>query len=197
MSIVMSDDSYSVKFPINEPAAGKRKSQIDEYLEAYCGAGVQHIALQTKDVIAHRGEIARARESSFCAFPTPTTTSCRRASARYRKTSTPSAISESWSTATRRATCCRFLPSRCRIVRRCFTRSSSARAAAASAKATSRRCSRPSKPSRPAAAICNDPDLVMIPVAPCPPKRLSFRASALYARVEEPCVLHVCPTQDR
>jgi 4-hydroxyphenylpyruvate dioxygenase len=51
MSIVMSDDSYSVKFPINEPAAGKRKSQIDEYLEAYCGAGVQHIALQTKDVI--------------------------------------------------------------------------------------------------------------------------------------------------
>ena len=52
MSIVMSDDSYSVKFPINEPAAGKRKSQIDEYLEAYCGAGVQHIALQTKDVIA-------------------------------------------------------------------------------------------------------------------------------------------------
>jgi 4-hydroxyphenylpyruvate dioxygenase len=52
MSIVMSDDSYSVKFPINEPAPGKRKSQIDEYLEAYCGAGVQHIALQTKDIVA-------------------------------------------------------------------------------------------------------------------------------------------------
>jgi 4-hydroxyphenylpyruvate dioxygenase len=51
MSIVMSDDSYSVKFPINEPAPGKRKSQIDEYLEAYCGAGVQHIALQTKDIV--------------------------------------------------------------------------------------------------------------------------------------------------
>ncbi len=51
MSIVMSDDSYSVKFPINEPAPGKRKSQIDEYLEAYCGAGVQHIALQVKDVL--------------------------------------------------------------------------------------------------------------------------------------------------
>ena len=51
MSIVMSDDSYSVKFPINEPAAGKRKSQIDEYLEAYGGPGVQHIALQTKDVL--------------------------------------------------------------------------------------------------------------------------------------------------
>ncbi|MGZ4814848.1 MAG: 4-hydroxyphenylpyruvate dioxygenase [Terriglobales bacterium] len=51
MSIVMSDDSYSVKFPINEPAPGKRKSQIDEYLEAYCGPGVQHIALQVKDVL--------------------------------------------------------------------------------------------------------------------------------------------------
>ena len=51
MSIVMSDDSYSVKFPINEPAPGRRKSQIDEYLEAYCGAGVQHIALQSKDIL--------------------------------------------------------------------------------------------------------------------------------------------------
>jgi 4-hydroxyphenylpyruvate dioxygenase len=52
MSIVMSDDSCSVKFPINEPAPGLRKSQIDEYLEAYQGAGVQHIALEVKDVIA-------------------------------------------------------------------------------------------------------------------------------------------------
>lgn len=51
MSIVMSDDSYSVKFPINEPAPGRRKSQIDEYLEAYGGPGVQHIALQVKDVL--------------------------------------------------------------------------------------------------------------------------------------------------
>jgi 4-hydroxyphenylpyruvate dioxygenase len=51
MSIVMSDDSYSVKFPINEPAPGRRKSQIDEYLEWYGGPGAQHIALQTKDVL--------------------------------------------------------------------------------------------------------------------------------------------------
>ncbi|MBV9743036.1 MAG: 4-hydroxyphenylpyruvate dioxygenase [Acidobacteriia bacterium] len=51
MSIVMSDDSYSVKFPINEPAPGSRKSQVDEYLEAYCGPGVQHIALQVEDVL--------------------------------------------------------------------------------------------------------------------------------------------------
>ena len=51
MSIVMSDDSHSVKFPINEPAPGRRKSQIDEYLEWNHGPGVQHIALQCRDVI--------------------------------------------------------------------------------------------------------------------------------------------------
>ena len=50
MSIVMSDDSFAIKFPINEPAAGKRKSQIDEYLDFYGGPGVQHIALQTIDI---------------------------------------------------------------------------------------------------------------------------------------------------
>jgi 4-hydroxyphenylpyruvate dioxygenase len=50
MSIVMSDDSYSIKFPINEPAGGRRKSQIEEYLEYYRGPGVQHIALLTADI---------------------------------------------------------------------------------------------------------------------------------------------------
>jgi 4-hydroxyphenylpyruvate dioxygenase len=49
MSIVMSDDSQSVKFPINEPAAGRKKSQIEEYLDAYGGPGVQHIALLCAD----------------------------------------------------------------------------------------------------------------------------------------------------
>jgi 4-hydroxyphenylpyruvate dioxygenase len=51
MSIVMSDDSQSVKFPINEPAAGRRRSQIQEYLDYNGGPGVQHIALQTRDII--------------------------------------------------------------------------------------------------------------------------------------------------
>jgi 4-hydroxyphenylpyruvate dioxygenase len=59
MSIVMSDDSYSVKFPINEPAPGKRKSQIAEYLEAYQGPGVQHIALQVTDVLATVDKLQR------------------------------------------------------------------------------------------------------------------------------------------
>ncbi|HSR53262.1 MAG TPA: 4-hydroxyphenylpyruvate dioxygenase [Acidobacteriota bacterium] len=51
MSIVMSDDSFSIKFPINEPAQGRKKSQIEEYLDYYEGAGVQHIALQTDDIV--------------------------------------------------------------------------------------------------------------------------------------------------
>jgi 4-hydroxyphenylpyruvate dioxygenase len=50
MSIVMSDNSYAIKFPINEPAPGRRKSQIDEYLDFYCGPGVQHVALLTLDI---------------------------------------------------------------------------------------------------------------------------------------------------
>jgi 4-hydroxyphenylpyruvate dioxygenase len=59
MSIVMSDDSYFVKFPINEPAPGKRKSQIDEYLEAYGSPGVQHIALRVTDVIETVGKLQK------------------------------------------------------------------------------------------------------------------------------------------
>ena len=52
MSKVVADGSRKVKFPINEPAAGKKKSQIDEYLEFYNGPGVQHIALTTDDIVA-------------------------------------------------------------------------------------------------------------------------------------------------
>ena len=52
MSKVVADGSRKVKFPLNEPAAGKRKSQIDEYLEFFGGPGVQHIALATDDIVA-------------------------------------------------------------------------------------------------------------------------------------------------
>jgi 4-hydroxyphenylpyruvate dioxygenase len=51
MSKVVADGSRKVKFPINEPAAGKKKSQIDEYLEFYGGPGVQHLALATDDIV--------------------------------------------------------------------------------------------------------------------------------------------------
>jgi 4-hydroxyphenylpyruvate dioxygenase len=52
MSKVVADGNRKVKFPLNEPALGKRKSQIDEYLEFYGGPGVQHIALATDDIVA-------------------------------------------------------------------------------------------------------------------------------------------------
>ena len=52
MSIVMSDDNRVVKFPINEPAPGRKKSQIDEYLEWYAGPGVQHVALLCGDILS-------------------------------------------------------------------------------------------------------------------------------------------------
>ncbi len=52
MSKVVASGNHRVKFPLNEPAVGKRKSQIDEYLEFYQGAGAQHLALATNDIIA-------------------------------------------------------------------------------------------------------------------------------------------------
>src|SRR3954462_10087256 len=52
MSKVVANGNHRVKFPLNEPALGKRKSQIDEYLEFYDGAGCQHIALATNDIVA-------------------------------------------------------------------------------------------------------------------------------------------------
>ncbi|SHK91684.1 4-hydroxyphenylpyruvate dioxygenase [Actinacidiphila paucisporea] len=52
MSKVVADGTRKVKFPLNEPAVAKRKSQIDEYLEFYGGPGVQHIALATNDIVA-------------------------------------------------------------------------------------------------------------------------------------------------
>lgn len=52
MSKVMSNGNGRIKFPINEPAAGKKKSQIEEYLDFYKGPGVQHIAVATDDIVA-------------------------------------------------------------------------------------------------------------------------------------------------
>jgi 4-hydroxyphenylpyruvate dioxygenase len=51
MSKVVANGTRKVKFPLNEPAAGTRKSQIDEYLEFYGGPGAQHVALATNDIL--------------------------------------------------------------------------------------------------------------------------------------------------
>ncbi len=68
MSKVVADGTRKVKFPINEPAIGKKKSQIDEYLEFYGGPGVQHIALTTDDIVAAVRHMQRA---GVAFLPTP------------------------------------------------------------------------------------------------------------------------------
>ncbi|KAF9383142.1 hypothetical protein BGX21_001638, partial [Mortierella sp. AD011] len=67
-SIVMADPTDRVKMPINEPAMGKKKSQITEYCEYYGGAGVQHIALNTNNVIQAVSNL-RARGMEFLSVP--------------------------------------------------------------------------------------------------------------------------------
>ena len=68
MSKVVSDGKGLVKFPINEPAEGKRKSQIDEYLEFYEGPGAQHLAVATRDIVATVTELRR-RGVEFLTIP--------------------------------------------------------------------------------------------------------------------------------
>ncbi len=68
MSKVMSNGNGYVKFPINEPAEGKKKSQIEEYLDFYEGEGVQHIAVATNDIIATVREL-RKRGVEFLETP--------------------------------------------------------------------------------------------------------------------------------
>src|SRR5438128_1802331 len=59
MSKVMSNGNGFVKFPINEPAESKKKSQVEEYLEFYNGEGVQHIAMATKNIVATVTELQK------------------------------------------------------------------------------------------------------------------------------------------
>ena len=59
MSKVMSNGNGQVKFPINEPAEGKKKSQVEEFLEFFNGEGVQHVALATQDIVATVSELMR------------------------------------------------------------------------------------------------------------------------------------------
>ncbi|KYQ47412.1 4-hydroxyphenylpyruvate dioxygenase [Trachymyrmex zeteki] len=67
-SIVMTNWEETVKMPINEPAPGKKRSQIQEYVEYYGGAGVQHIALNTSDIITAITNL-RARGMEFLDVP--------------------------------------------------------------------------------------------------------------------------------
>ncbi len=68
MSKVMSNGNGFVKFPINEPAEGKRKSQVEEYLEFYDGEGVQHVAIATDDIVKTVTEL-QERGIEFLSIP--------------------------------------------------------------------------------------------------------------------------------
>jgi 4-hydroxyphenylpyruvate dioxygenase len=70
MSKVMANGNGRVKFPINEPAEGRKKSQIEEYLEFYKGPGVQHIAMATADIIA---TVTKLRDQGIEFLRIPTT----------------------------------------------------------------------------------------------------------------------------
>ena len=69
MSKVMSNGNERIKFPINEPAKGKKKSQIEEYLDFYRGPGVQHLALATEDIVRTVTSL-RDRGVEFLSVPT-------------------------------------------------------------------------------------------------------------------------------
>jgi 4-hydroxyphenylpyruvate dioxygenase len=68
MSKVMTNGNGRVKFPINEPAEGKKKSQIQEFLDYYLEAGTQHIALRTEDIVA-TVRVLRERGVEFLGLP--------------------------------------------------------------------------------------------------------------------------------
>ena len=148
MSIVMSDDAYAIKFPINEPAAGRRKSQIDEYLRV----------LRRPRRAAHRAARGRHRSHRDRAAR-----SRRRVPARAAELLRAAARARRRDRGGSRRRCkqlgilvdrdedgylLQIFTRRSRIGRRCSSRSSSGRAAAASARATSRRCSKRSSASR-------------------------------------------------
>lgn len=69
MSKVMANGNDKIKFPINEPAVGKKKSQIEEYLDFYGGPGAQHLALATDDILATVTQL-RDRGVDFLSVPT-------------------------------------------------------------------------------------------------------------------------------
>ncbi len=68
MSKVVANGNHRVKFPLNEPATGRKRSQIDEYLQFYGGPGVQHLALATNDILRTVDEL-RAAGVQFLATP--------------------------------------------------------------------------------------------------------------------------------
>ncbi|KAI9490868.1 4-hydroxyphenylpyruvate dioxygenase [Zychaea mexicana] len=84
-SIVMTDPSQKIMVPINEPASGKKKSSIQEFVDFYGGAGVQHIAIHTNDIISAVSNL-RKRGCGFLRVPDTYYTALRTAIAKHNKT---------------------------------------------------------------------------------------------------------------
>jgi 4-hydroxyphenylpyruvate dioxygenase len=154
MSKVVADGRGRIKLPINEPARGRRRSQIEEYLQFHNGPGVQHIAMATSDIIGSVRACVPTM-SRFCACQALTTKSSANVSARSTKTPPTSPSSVCSSTATTKVTCCRSLRSLSMIAPPFFSRSSSATARAASARAISKRSLKRSNANKPYAARCD------------------------------------------
>ena len=122
MSKVMADGSGKVKFPINEPAEGKRKSQIQEYLDFYGSAGAQHIALASSDIV---GTVEALKERGFVFLDTPDSyydEAPGRVGRDRRGVARCCRSTRSSSTATRTATCSRSSRRRRRTGRRSSSR---------------------------------------------------------------------------
>ena len=119
MSKVVANGNHRVKFPLNEPAIAKRKSQIDEYLEFYCGPGAQHLAVATSDILASV-DAMRANGVEFLDTPDAyyEDPELRERIGNVRVPIEELQSARSWSTATRTATCCRSSPSRSATARR-------------------------------------------------------------------------------
>ena len=118
----MTDGAGKIKFPINEPAEGKRKSQIEEYLEFYGGPGAQHIAMATSDIVG-TVEALKARGVLFLDTPDAYYEDVARPRRRDRRgLRRPAPRSGSSPTATTTATCCRSSPRPRRTGRRSSSR---------------------------------------------------------------------------
>ena len=148
MSKVMTNGNGRIKFPINEPATGKKKSQIQEYLDWYHSPGCQHIALRTEDIVGDRPPAARQRRRVPGAAARVLRVAGR--PRRRRRRADGHARGAGHRGRPRRG----GLPppdlhaARSRTARRSSSRSSSGTARAASASATSRRSSRRSNANR-------------------------------------------------
>ena len=172
MSTVVWDGSKIV-MPINEPADGKKKSQIQEYLDTYDGPGVQHIALRTDDIVA-TVQALRDRGVRFMTVPDDLLRRGPRAPGRLRPAvGRAAAAQHPGRPGPRRLPAADLHRDDHGPARRSSSRSSSGGARRASARATSRRCSRPSSATRSAAATSDHCRL-------CDPVPMSRRSPAAH-----------------